>query len=352
MGKRIKSLAFITLLILSLVLLLSGCGKSEAEQEPAVEEEDTALYCPLDNEEIAELPNYLFAVSIDNGPKAQPQSGLNTADVLFEVPVEGGITRFLAVFYHNQADVIGPVRSARHYYIDLVQSLKGIYVHCGGSYIAKEALAAGAVPDIDEMANASTFWRDNTRSKPTNLYTSWENLQTLAAEKGLSSAEGLEGFNFYSSEEVSSLAQGTNTVIDIPYTYRAVSYQWDTDSQRYLRYSDGEPHMDAASDTQLYADNVVVIHNNSTLIDANSGLLDMTFVNSSGSGYVFQKGNVVPITWSMAQEGSPLVLTLSDGSEAKLLPGKTIFQVIVNDMAVTYDGGEDSTDTESAESAE
>ncbi|MDO4542169.1 MAG: DUF3048 domain-containing protein [Bacillota bacterium] len=343
MKKSLKILGIMGLLIIALGAFAAGCGKNEeiatdSEAETQTETTDTALYCPLDHDELASVPERVFAVSIDNGAKSEPQTGLSIADIVYELPVEGGITRFLAVFYHNQNDVIGPVRSARHYYIDLVQSMNGIYVHCGSSYIAKEAFAAGEVADIDEMAYGSDFWRDNTRKKPTNLYTSWENLNDIATRNDMPKAEDLKGFSFYSEEELATLSQGSNTTIDIPYTYKPVSYSWDTASSRYLRFSDGSEHIDAASDTQIYADNVVVLHNDATIIDPNGGLLDMSFVNNSGSGYIFQKGNVLPITWSMAGEYSPLVLTGADGAEAKLVPGKTFVQVIINDMAVDYDG--------------
>lgn len=342
MKKRFGLLLTLGLLAISMMMLASGCGKEDdgdAQNDQGTEVEDTALYCPLDHDELPSMPENVFAVAIDNGSKSEPQTGLDTADVVFELPVEGGITRFLAVFYHSQPDVIGPVRSARHYYIDLVQSLNATYVHCGGSYIAKEELAAGAVADIDEMANSSAFWRDNSRQKPTNLYTSWENLDKLAKEKDLPKATDLEGYSFYNSEEAEALTQGQNTSISIPYTYKPVSYEWDEASQRYLRFSKGEPHMDAAGDTQIYADNVVVLHNSATIIDPNGGLLDMSFTNNSGTGYIFQRGNVVPIKWSMGEEYSPLVLTKEDGTPAQLLPGKTFFQVIINEMTVTYNGG-------------
>lgn len=346
MKKRFSLLLILGLLVISMAMLTSGCGKEDdgdSQGGQGAEVEDTALYCPLDHDELSSMPENVFAVAIDNGAKSEPQTGLNAADVVFELPVEGGITRFLAVFYHSQPDVIGPVRSARHYYIDLVQSLNASYVHCGGSYIAKEDLAAGAVADVDEMANSSAFWRDNSRQKPTNLYTSWENLDKLAKDKDLPKATDLDSYSFYDSAEAEALTMGQNTSISIPYTYKSVSYEWDEASQRYLRFSKEEPHMDAADDTQIYADNVVILHNNATIIDPNGGLLDMSFTNNSGTGYIFQRGNVVPIKWSMAEEYSPLVLTKEDGSPAQLLPGKTFFQVIINEMNVTYNGDSGAT---------
>lgn len=339
MKKSARVLLLLGLLVLTSTLMLTGCGKSDGDAtEPSPEAVEETIYCPLDHEELSALPERVFAVSIDNGAKSEPQSGLSIADTVFELPVEGGITRFLAVFYHNQLDTIGPVRSARHYYIDLVQSFNGIYVHCGGSYIAKEALSAGAVADIDEMAYGSEFWRDDKRQKPTNLYTSWENLNGIAESKDMPLAGDISGFTFYEDDELQGLSQGDVTTIDIPYTYKPVSYTWDAKSGSYLRFSNGSPHMDAANDTQIFADNVVVLRTAISVIDPNSGILDMSFVANSGSGILFQKGNATPITWSMGQEFSPLVLTLEDGTEAKLAPGKTIFQVVDEDMAVDYGG--------------
>lgn len=329
-----KSFTLTMLLLCCVSVILWGCGKDDsAENAPAPEPEP--IYCPLDHEVIETMPNRVFAVAIDNGPKAEPQTNLNQADLVFEVPVEGGINRFLALYYHNQPDVIGPVRSARHYFIDLIQAFDGIYVHCGGSEQAYEAL--NGVEDIDEMAATATFWRDHSRNAPVNLYTSWEKLNEKTTENGWNELRSTAEFSFYDDDSLAALSQGNATEIKIPYTYKPVGYVWDDEQGCYLRYSDGNPHVDRESGETLTADNVVTMNISTRVID-DKGRLDMSFAGNSGSGYLFQKGNVEEITWSMESSGSPLVLTLADGSPAKLIPGHTFIQVVPKQIAVTHNG--------------
>lgn len=338
---------FTVVLLCCLSMLMWGCGKNDsAENESSPVPEPEPIYCPLDHEVIDVMPNRVFAVAIDNGPKAEPQTNLDEADLVFEVPVEGGINRFLALYYHNQPDVIGPVRSARHYFIDLIQAFDGIYVHCGGSEQAYEALEG--IEDIDEMAASSTFWRDNSRNAPVNLYTSWEKLNEKTVENGWNDSRSIPAFAFYGDEESAALAQGDATEISIPYTYKSVGYTWDDTQNCYLRSSDGSPHVDNESGETLKADNIVTMNISTRVID-DKGRLDMSFAGNSGSGYLFQKGNVQEITWSMESSGSPLVFTLADGSAAQLLPGHTFIQVVPNQLTVTHNGTLSDTSTEGVE---
>ena len=334
-----KSLKKILLagLVVSMCLLAAACGKNDkdtAAEDPA-EPADTTLYCPLDGAVLDDLPDRLFMVAVDNGPKSEPQTGLGQADFLFEVPVEGGINRFLAFYYHNQPDTIGPVRSARHPFIPLVNSYHGIYVHCGGSYLFEEQKSA--VEEIDEKGNGSYFWRDQARSAPTNLYTSYSNLVDCAAAKGMMDPKETTAYKFYTPEEAAALTVGDNHEIEIPYTYKPVSYTWDNENKRYLRFSKGEAHMDAADHTQLYADNLIVMYMD--VFPAREGdiLMDMTFAGNRGEGYLFQNGGVTQIQWSMQDQNSPLLFT-AGGEEMRLLAGRTIVQVVPNAIDINYNG--------------
>ncbi len=332
-----KKSAILTLLLLCCFsVFLWGCGKKEAEEPvPTPEPEPQLTYCPLDHAVIDTMPSRVYAVAVDNGPKAEPQTNLSQADLVFEVPVEGGINRFLALFYHNQPDVIGPVRSARHYFIELVQSFHAIYVHCGGSEMAYDSM--GSVEDIDEMAATSTFWRDKSRNAPVNLYTSWEKLNEKTSENGWNDPQATTEFSFYDEDELTALPQGNATEIQIPYTYKAVGYTWDAAQKCYLRSSDGNSHVDQATGATLTADNIITMNINTRVVDE-KGRLDMSFAGNSGSGYLFQNGNFQEITWSMASTDTPLVFTLADGSAAKLVPGHTFIQVVPSQISVSHNG--------------
>lgn len=325
------------ILLVALCFLSVGCGKDEKDtaKNETTESKDTSLYCPLDGAKVESLPDRLFVVAVDNGPKSEPQTGLGQADFLFEVPVEGGINRFLAFFYHNQPDTIGPVRSARHPFIPLVNSYNGIYVHCGGSYMFAER--RDNVEEIDEKANGSYFWRDNSRKAPVNLYTSYSKLVECATSKNMMKAQKTTAYQFYDEESLGKLTVGDNTTVSIPYTYKPISYTWDSENKHYLRFSNGEAHMDAADNTQLYADNLILM--NMDVFPAVEGdiLMDMTFAGNKGEGYLFQNGTVTQIQWSMENENSPLKFT-NGGKDVQLIPGRTIVQVVPNSINVDYNG--------------
>ncbi len=234
---------FLMSLFLCLVLVLSACGgDQEGEPEESLTE---TLINPLNGSELVVMPTRLFAVAIDNGPNAEPQSGLNDAELLIEVPVEGGITRFLAFFYHEMPEKIGPVRSARHYVIPLAQGMQAIYIHCGQSPLAKQYFEDYDVEHINEFFHSAAFWRDDSRKAPVNLYTSYEKLVQEVTNEGWYDEVAVPAFSFYSTEEVAAMALGEVTEIHIPYVYKAVDYQWD--GEQYLRQSDGKPHIDAES---------------------------------------------------------------------------------------------------------
>ncbi len=126
--------------------------------------------CPLDGvmttKERAERRP--LGIMIENHPDARPQSGLDKASFVFETPSEGGITRFLALYVENDASEVGPVRSARTYYVEWADEVRAIYAHAGGSAIALENLGTNQyLCNINH--DQEHFWRDNSRYTPHNL---------------------------------------------------------------------------------------------------------------------------------------------------------------------------------------
>ncbi|MDR0468570.1 MAG: DUF3048 domain-containing protein [Peptococcaceae bacterium] len=182
------------LMILTILLLIVGCGKlAELEAgpiEPVFEKGHRAKIIPeveepeIEEPEIVpELPTGILVV-VDNYEAARPQSGIDKADVVYEVMVEGGITRYLALFYTEAAPAIGPVRSARYYFVQLAKGMDLPIAHVGGSDDSLTMIGSLRVKDINEMTNAqSYFWQDWSRSRPHNTYTSTENLVKAVTNK-------------------------------------------------------------------------------------------------------------------------------------------------------------------------
>lgn len=143
---------------------------------------------------------------------------------------------------------------------------------------------------------------------------------------------------------------GTATEISIPYQYKSVAYSWDNAQGIYQRLSNGDTHMDKESGV-LVADNIITMSISRRVID-DEGRLDMSFVGNSGSGYLFQRGKAYEITWSMAGEGEPLRFTLSDGSEIKLVPGRTFIQVVPMSVTVSHNGTVETLNNANADAGE
>src|SRR5262249_25822967 len=118
-----------------------------------------------------------LAVMIENHPAARPQSGLGEAAIVYEALTEGGITRFLAIYRNDDVARIGPVRSARPHFIDLMQAFDPVYVHCGQSWAAEQILADRKPAEITQTTDPRPFWRDSHRRKPHNLYASTASIE-------------------------------------------------------------------------------------------------------------------------------------------------------------------------------
>ena len=126
----------------------------------------------------SELQNNIpFMVIIENSENARPQSGLASADILYETLAEGGITRFFALYQQEYPKIIGPVRSIRPYFIDIAKEYNVPFIHCGGSEEALNEISSdSSLMSLNEIQQGSYFWRDNLRVAPHNLYTSSNNI--------------------------------------------------------------------------------------------------------------------------------------------------------------------------------
>lgn len=204
-------LAMLILMIAALMAVLPACGRrtetpagSPVSQNPEpgageppadMPEEPQAELSPLTGLPMVS-PGSPVTVAIDNNPSARPQTGLNEADIVYEIPAEGGITRFLALFHSRSPEVVGPVRSSRPYLALLAREWGAVFGHCGGDPELDRYINEWKVVDANEFRLGHLFWRDKTRSMPHNLYTSVENLRKVPSEelpprlRGMSSRSG------------------------------------------------------------------------------------------------------------------------------------------------------------------
>lgn len=325
---------------LSLALILTACGSQPTaapKKTTAPKTRQTAVSHPKNHKPAASSGPLAGAVAVmvENSPQARPQSGLASADIVYEALAEGGITRFLALFYHHSAPSIGPVRSSRLYFIDLVAPYHVPYAHAGGSEQALTFLAKNPVPNLDDIyGSPNAFWRITSRSAPHNLYTSTKSLVAAAQQQGLplvSLVPWPTGTDSGGSPSSGVRIVYTNNAL---YQYRTA---WHYHNGVYLRTMNGTPHL-MADGRQVTAANVVVMAVPTKAVPAlDHGLgLEMNFTQG-GAALFFRDGRMYQGTWQKGDAFTPLTF-YRQGQPYRMAKGKVWVELVPSLVNVTVLG--------------
>ncbi|TSC92317.1 MAG: hypothetical protein CEN92_18 [Candidatus Berkelbacteria bacterium Licking1014_96] len=257
--------------------------------------------CPLDGvmttKERAERRP--LGIMIENHPDARPQSGLDKASFIFETPSEGGITRFLVFFVENDAQEVGPVRSARTYYVDWADEVRAIYVHAGGSAIALKNLANDKyLCNINH--DQDHFWRDNSRFAPHNLYTTTDKIREAASIAKCSLKADYQGYEF--KDDVAKEEQGTTKIITVNFSSAQfqVVYNYDPEKNVYLRSQAGTAHKDKITGAQLSPKTVVVMHADRVTSASDGTQQSHAVTTGTGKAEIYLDGKEIVGTWKRA----------------------------------------------------
>jgi hypothetical protein len=321
-------------------LLLSGCQKdaakepvkrakevSNVEKQPKSETEFPYSFPLTGIGSETNTDGRAIAVMINNHPKARPQSGLNKADIVYEVLAEGGITRFLAVFQSEKPENIGPVRSAREYYVDLAKGLKSLYVAHGSSPKAEEMMKTGYIDSLDGMVYDGTlFKRASFRKAPHNSYITYDNILKGVKLRKYSMEQTPPAFKFLSKEETENLTGETATSAMVSYNSDQMFdsvYEYDSSIGRYKRFAGGEQTADLETKEPILLDNIFIVEMDHQVIDK-SGRRDIN-LTSGGKAYLLQKGKVNEIEWKNV---NGRIAPFKNGEEVSLVQGKTWVNVV------------------------
>ncbi len=260
------------------------------------------------------------AVMIENSPDARPQAGLKEAGVVFEAVAEGGITRFLALFQDTEPGYIGPVRSARPYYVEWEKAFDAPYAHVGGSGDGLARIKELGVKDMDQFYNPAPYHRISTRFAPHNVYTSMGELRALETSKGWTSSDYT---GFTRAKKEAPVATPTYKTIDVNLSGFLYNPHWDYDSasNSYLRSEGGKPHVDDKSGQQISAKVVVVMVTKVGLMG--DGYHSLYQTGGTGPVYIFQNGEQLQGNWSKKDAGSQITFTDPAGKPIQLTPGAT-----------------------------
>lgn len=273
-----------------------------------------------------------LAIMVENHSDARPQSGLDKADVVYEAVVEAGITRFMAVYANREAEVVGPVRSARHYYVYWACEYNAIYAHCGSSPQGYDALRAVGLTSLDDTYGTGSFWRSNDRVAPHNLYASTRALRDSAEDWG---SGWLSGLRFRPTDAAAEKPEVTEIRIVHPDQYTVV-YTYSKEDNAYLREMEGFPHVDAYSGVQYQPKNVIVEFVEAWRIPGDTaGRMDMALVGQ-GDAYVFVGGKAIKGSWIKPSLTAPTHYVDASGNDIVLNPGQTWIQVVPDGGQITY----------------
>lgn len=320
---------------------------TQPSEESVPEEEEpegalnnlTGLY-DLSDEAVGKRP---VAIMINNITFALPQYGIAAADMIFECPVEGTITRLMAV-YGDMTKIpdVCSIRSCRYYYPIFALGLDAVYVHWGkDETIAKQTLEELSVDRLDGYANSYIFDRDKERAKTyssehTGYYKG--SLTVSALERSSIRSELLEEKDkpvFSFSVQPQAISDTVCEECTIPFSATYFSdFTYDEEEGVYYKTHNGAPHIDSAAGRQLSFTNVFALGTTTEIINQDNLLISLDW--HGGDGYYISQGTIMPIKWSKADEHADIVITDTDGNEITVNPGKSYLGFTPRLSSVTY----------------
>ena len=282
------------------------------------------------------LDRRVVAVKIDNHPKARPQSGIQEADAAYELLVEGGLTRFIALFHQSDTEYLGPIRSGRPTDPTLLKHLGAVFQISGAQDWVISRINNAGVKILGETG--STF-RIRTRKAPHNLYGNTEVMRSKSDDRGWSDEPPtVPIFDFGDVEAPTESA----TTISLSWSSDWTPIRWVWDGEHYLRFIGDDPHnwIDIEGNTeQITFDTLVVLTATRYTARPSGKGTPVPALETVGSGeaYAFYNGGVVEGTWERDNIESPFTVELSDGSVMMLPPGRPWILIFPNSRPLSWE---------------
>ena len=289
-------------------------------------------------------PRRVIAFKIDNNANARPQSGLQEADAVHEILVEGGMTRFLAFFYDNESNYLGPIRSARPTDPTMVRPYGGTLVVSGATAGLIPSIRALEVPVLEEQ-NTPVMFRITSRNAPHNLYADTELVRERIEERGFYFLQPGPGPLYPFGFNQNNWSEGAGK-ITIQYS-EFTSVIWKLDGERYSRFildkysknKEAVAHNFISQDGNytdiLKTETIVVIQGPFYKDEATT--LPSVLTVGVGNAYVFNQGKYIQGTWRRGDISEPFVLTDSNGNDIQVPPSTQWVHILPNDGLVSID---------------
>ena len=342
-----------TLIIILVILILAAGGilaykitkdKKNISQEVSEDQSGDNILTAGVNEKKVKIFNgedRPIAVMIDNHSQAWPQAGLNKAYLVYEVIVEGGETRLMAVFKGVTVDKIGPVRSSRHYFIDYAMENDAIYAHYGWSPMAESDIKSYNINNLNGITEStSTFWRVKDKSAPHNAVTSTDALLKAAKAKGYKTTSTKKSVLNYTTDDV-TLEDGQGaTSVTIPHSnLQTVKYVYDEENQVYKRYARNKAQTDWDTGNSITTKNIIITFcDNYTLPDSEDKGRQGLKNTGTFDGYYITNGKAIKIKCIKEARNTQTKYQDLQGNEIKVNDGNTWINICPKDAKVVIDG--------------
>lgn len=281
-----------------------------------------------------------IAFMIDNAIGDGKHAGLQDSYINYEIIVEGGLTRIMAIYKNKNVSLIGPIRSSRHYFLDYALESDAIYVHYGNSPLAEQDLRKLNVENINGITNSTAFRRDSNAIAPHNVFTRMSYINNYLEKTNYNrESQNWKLFN-YSAEEKdlneTDYVPKEASKISLTYSdseYR--SYNYDSENKYYLRSQNGSAHIDRLSNNQLHYKNIIIQRVKNKTIDS-EGRQELE-TTGTGSGYFITNGYFLPISWSKESRDSKTIYSYENGTEITLNDGNTFIQIVPTNSKISIE---------------
>lgn len=336
--KRILKVAVASALVVSLgvgALALTSCKKKEKVEET----EDVNPLTGIALEKDEKLPNRPIMVSTDNDSyRSRPQAGISMADILIEVPIEGGGSRYEPVYYSKipELGLLGAVRSVRPYILDLASEYNAVFVHNGQSPQAKAYFEESGVERVSAFEYYKAFHPEakNNDRLPGNQYTSGEDVLAAMESLEYNEKKDVRTFKWLGKDEEVTGTDAPEVIVN--YADGAYNtFKYDKETKLYTKYVKDQVLVDENNGKEFTCANILVQKVPFQLYAGEDERLNIDMYKG-GDAVMFTQGKVVEGTWERADKDSPTIFKDKDGNEFKMTPGVTAIQLIDTTVKFEY----------------
>ncbi len=281
-----------------------------------------------------------MAIMIDDAAAARPQAGFNGASIVYQAPADGGQTRYMLVFQEGSSANVGPVRSARPYFVRWAAEYHALLGHYGGDHQSLTQVIPGlakSIYNMDDLNGGSCpYHRISTRRMPHNAYTNTSALRACLPKKHypttIDPAVPLRPF----TDDLPLDQRPSAATITIPYRGQVVGYTYVRSTDSYLRSIDGRPQIDQSNMTRVTARNVIVLWQSLTTYVEPGHIRPVVGQIGTGPAIVFRDGQAIAATWRKDDDTDLTRLYDASGHQIPLVRGRIFIQIVPNGTKVTH----------------